>query len=43
MNYAQNTEVSVEKSRAEIERTLQRYGATKFMYGSDTNRAVIAF
>lgn len=41
--YAENTEVSADKSRAEIERTLQRYGAGSFMYGWDGNRAVIAF
>lgn len=43
MIYAQDTSVSVEKSRAEVERTLQRYGATKFMYGCDTAKAVICF
>jgi hypothetical protein len=43
MSYAQDTVVSVEKSRAEIERILQRYGATKFMYGCDTAKAVICF
>lgn len=41
--YAQNTEVTPEKSRAEIERTLERYGATSFMYGWDGPKAVIAF
>lgn len=30
---AQNTSVSSEKSRAEIERILRRYGADGFMYG----------
>lgn len=34
MAYAENTSVSSEKSRAEIERTLQKYGADQFMYGS---------
>lgn len=43
MTYAKDTEVSVEKTRAEIERTLVRYGATGFMYGWDGNQAVIAF
>ena len=33
--YAANTEVGSERSRAEIERTLTRYGATSFMYGWD--------
>lgn len=43
MTYASQTSVSVERSRAEIERTLQRYGASKFMYGWDHQEAVIAF
>lgn len=41
--FAENTSVSVESSRAEIERTLQRYGASAFMYGWDGDRAVIQF
>lgn len=41
--YAANTDVSSEKSRAEIERTLSRYGATSFMYGSNKDRAILAF
>lgn len=41
--YAASTSVSVEKSRAEIERTLARYGAEAFMYGWDQARAVIQF
>ena len=32
--FAVNTTVSVEKSKAEIERILTRYGADSFMYGS---------
>lgn len=43
MSYAQNTSVSAEKSRAEIERTLQRYGADQFMYGWDRSHAVVGF
>lgn len=43
MTYASNTTVSAEKSRAEIERILQRYGADQFMYGWDSDRAVIVF
>lgn len=43
MAYAENTTVSAEKSRAEIERTLQRYGADQFMYGWDQERALIGF
>jgi hypothetical protein len=36
--YAENTSVSVESSRGEIERTLQRYGAASFAYGWDQER-----
>lgn len=43
MGYAENTSVSTEKSRGEIERTLQRYGADQFMYGWDQDRAVVGF
>lgn len=43
MAYAENTSVSVEKSKAEIERTLQRYDADQFMYGWDGGRAVVGF
>ena len=41
--YAADTSVSVEKSRAEIERTLQRWGAEQFMYGWDQEYAVVVF
>lgn len=41
--YASTTEVSADKSRGEIEKTLQRYGATGFAYGWEENRAVVAF
>jgi hypothetical protein len=41
--YAENTSVSVESSRAEIERTLQRYNAASFAYGWDQERALIEF
>lgn len=41
--YAANTEVSQEKSRAEIETVLRRYGADAFSYGWEETRAVIAF
>lgn len=43
MNYAQQTNVSVEKSRAEIEQILGRYGASKFGYMSEEDRAMVAF
>lgn len=41
--YAENTNVPTEKSRAEIERTLQRYGATSFAYGWQGTEAMIQF
>lgn len=43
MAYAQNTSVSTDRSRAEIERTLQKYGADQFIYGWDSDKAMIAF
>lgn len=41
--FAQDTEVSPERSRAEIERILQRYGADAFAYGYQDDRASIMF
>lgn len=41
--YASETTVSSEKSRAEIERLLLRYGADQFMYGIKPEAALIAF
>lgn len=41
--YAANTDVSSERSRAEIERTLNRYGATGFAYGWVEGHALIGF
>lgn len=43
MTYAAQTSVSVERSKMEIERTLQRYGASQFIYGWDQQEAVIGF
>jgi len=43
MVYAENTTVDSAKSRVEIERTLERYGATGFMYGSQAEKAVVGF
>lgn len=43
MPYAENTTVPVEKSRGEIERILQRYGASAFMYGWNETGAAIQF
>ncbi|WP_174522201.1 hypothetical protein [Sphingobium amiense] len=41
--YATQTEVTSSRSRDEIERTLERYGADQFMYGWQDSSAVIAF
>lgn len=43
MRYAQQTLVSVEKSKAEIEALLLKYGASKFASGWDLVGATIAF
>jgi hypothetical protein len=43
MAYAENTSVSVERSKAEIERTLSRYGARRFVSGWDQTHAMIQF
>lgn len=41
--YAKDTSVSIESSKAEIERTLRRYGAEQFMSGWDQGKAMIGF
>jgi hypothetical protein len=41
--YAENTAVPTDRSKAEIERILARYGATAFAYGTDARRAVVQF
>ncbi len=41
--YGKQTEVSEERSRAEIERTIRRYGATRIMVFTDQDSATIAF
>lgn len=41
--YAKGTEVSVEKTRAEIERDLQRFGCDAFTSGYEGRRAFILF
>ncbi len=41
--YAQNTNVAVSKSKAEIEKTLKRYGAKEFAYGCSPDKAMIGF
>lgn len=41
--YASSTNVSSEKSKMEIERTLRRYGASEFVSGWNADKAVIQF
>lgn len=41
--YASKTSVAVERSRAEIEKTLVRYGATAFVVGWEGDRCAIQF
>jgi hypothetical protein len=43
MTYANRTEVSSDRSRTEIERTLTRYGADEFQYGWKADEARVAF
>lgn len=43
MTYAESTSVPADRSRNEIERTLQRYGADAFSYGWEGTRAILAF
>lgn len=43
MTYAARTDVPVERSRAEIEATLKRYGAKSFAYFSEKGRAIVIF
>lgn len=41
--YANKTKVPVNKSRDEIEKTLERYGADQFIYGWNEKLATVAF
>ena len=41
--YAENTTVPIDRSKAEIEKTLYRYGADQFMYATTNNRVRIVF
>lgn len=43
MAYAEGTKVPVEQSKTEIERTLARYGAQRFAYFTEVDRAIIVF
>lgn len=41
--YAENTSVSIQESRNEIERVLQRYGADGFAFGTADGQSLVAF
>ena len=41
--YAEDTRVTAAQSRAEIEKTLRRYGADGFVYGWQNGRAFVGF
>ncbi len=41
--YAKRSAVPVERSKSQIEKILQRYGAGAFMYGSKAEKAVVQF
>jgi len=43
VRYARDTQVSTDRSKAEIERVLSRYGARSFAYGWEASSAVIMF
>jgi hypothetical protein len=43
LQYAKDTSVSSEQSQAEIKKTLTRYGATKYAYIEEEERAAIMF
>lgn len=43
MSYAAETEVPVEKTKAQIESLLMRYGADRFASMADRQAAVVAF
>jgi len=43
LQYAKDTAVSSEQSQAEIKKTLTRYGATKYAYVEEEERAAIMF
>lgn len=43
MAYAESTSVPIERTRAQIEKELRKYGADQFISGWDHNRAFISF
>ena len=42
-NYAAGTQVPIARSKAELERTLEAYGADQYMAGWDNKREIVAF
>ena len=43
MGFAENSKVPVANSQSEIRRTLEKYGATGFMFGESNGQALCAF
>lgn len=43
MAYAERTQVPIDRTKTEIEQTLARYGAERFMYFTESGNAVIVF
>lgn len=43
MSYASDTSTSVEKTRAELEGVIRKFGADAFAYATDTGRAMVMF
>ena len=43
MTFAKDTSVPVSRSQDEIRRTLERYGATGFLFGQSNGEGVVAF
>lgn len=43
MTYASTTTVSTDRSKAEIEKTLVRYGADSFLYGFEGDLVIVGF
>jgi hypothetical protein len=41
MKYAEQTQVPVDSSKSEIERLVQKYGATEFAHGWRSERAMV--
>jgi hypothetical protein len=43
MPYAEKTDVPADRSKAEIERLLQKHGANQFAYMADRSQAILLF